>query len=43
MPYADAIKLGAKAFFADKYGDIVRVITICHQDQSSDIISIELC
>ena len=28
MSYNDAIKLGAKAFFEDKYGDTVRVISI---------------
>jgi alanyl-tRNA synthetase len=28
MPYADALTLGAMAFFADKYGDVVRVVQI---------------
>ncbi len=35
MPYADALARGAMAFFADKYGDVVRVVTIGE--------SIELC
>jgi len=35
MPYQDAIGLGAMAFFADKYGDVVRVVQMGE--------SIELC
>jgi alanyl-tRNA synthetase len=36
MAYDAALKLGAMAFFADKYGDVVRVITVPE-------VSIELC
>lgn len=39
--YAEATKLGAKAFFEDKYGDVVRVVRI--QDNDVDLKSIELC
>lgn len=39
--YAEATKLGAKAFFEDKYGDIVRVVRI--QDGDVDLTSIEFC
>ena len=39
--YADAIKLGAKAFFEDKYGDVVRVVSM--QDGDVSLTSIELC
>ena len=39
--YDEAIKLWAKAFFEDKYGDIVRVVRVfTHTNQ---IVSIELC
>jgi alanyl-tRNA synthetase len=44
MAYPDAIKLGAKAFFEDKYGDIVRVVQVINkQTQSPTYLSIELC
>jgi alanyl-tRNA synthetase len=36
MPYPQAIKLGAMAFFADKYGDVVRVVEVPG-------VSLELC
>lgn len=39
--YAEAIKLGAKAFFEDKYGDVVRVVSM--QDGDVSLTSIELC
>lgn len=39
--YADAIKLWAKAFFEDKYGDVVRVVSM--QDGDVSLTSIELC
>lgn len=38
---AEATKLGAKAFFEDKYGDIVRVVSV--QDGDVDLKSVELC
>lgn len=37
MSYADATQSWAKAFFEDKYGDTVRVVTI------GDKVSVELC
>ncbi len=39
--YDDAIKLWAKAFFEDKYGDRVRVVRI--SDHANATVSIELC
>ncbi len=45
--YKEAIKLGAKAFFEDKYGDEVRVVQIVGnietQDWTEVVKSIELC
>lgn len=45
--YKEAIKLGAKAFFEDKYGDEVRVVQIVGnietQDGTQPVKSIELC
>lgn len=47
MSYDDAIKLWAKAFFEDKYGDIVRVVQVLWRVMSDEWqvknISIELC
>jgi alanyl-tRNA synthetase len=54
MSYDQAIAVWAKAFFEDKYGDMVRVVRIGHPDESQDLkdaesssawqtISIELC
>ena len=40
MNYKEAITLGAKAFFADTYGETVRVVSILDDDT---IISRELC
>ncbi len=40
MPYEDAIRAGALAFFGDKYGDEVRVIAM--EDESTNF-STELC
>ncbi len=39
--YDEAIKLWAKAFFEDKYGDTVRVVRVFNH--SNEIVSIELC
>lgn len=43
MWYKDAIALWAKAFFEDKYGDVVRVVQIINHQHQTDMISIELC
>ena len=37
----EAIKMWAKAFFEDKYGDTVRVVRVFNHD--NEIVSIELC
>jgi len=39
--YDEAVKLWAKAFFEDKYGDVVRVVRVFTHD--NEIVSIELC
>lgn len=39
--YDEAIKMWAKAFFEDKYGDTVRVVRVFNH--SNEIVSIELC
>ena len=41
VSYNDAIALWAKAFFEDKYGDIVRLVRVF--THSDEIVSIELC
>jgi alanyl-tRNA synthetase len=41
MPLEEAKKKGAKAFFDDKYGDVVRVVQVV--DDKNNPISIELC
>ena len=41
MSYDQAIQKGAKAFFEDKYGDIVRLVSI--QGENTDLKSLELC
>jgi len=43
MSFDEAKKHWAKAFFEDKYGDIVRVVTIKNELQNWEKISIELC
>jgi len=39
--YDEAVKMWAKAFFEDKYGDVVRVVRVFNHTE--DIVSIELC
>ena len=39
--YADAVRQGALAFFGDRYGDVVRVVTMA--EDSSDPFSMEVC
>ncbi len=41
MSFDEATKMWAKAFFEDKYGDVVRVVRVF--DHSRAIVSIELC
>lgn len=43
LPYEEALKLGAKAFFEEKYPDTVRVVSIASLQDSSQSYSIELC
>ncbi len=40
LPYDEALRRGAKAFFADKYGDRVRVVTV---EDPGQFRSVELC
>ncbi|HMT01026.1 MAG TPA: hypothetical protein PKC14_01755 [Candidatus Absconditabacterales bacterium] len=42
MSYQEAIGTGAKAFFEDKYGDVVRVVSILDSGQEKKL-SVELC
>ena len=39
--YAEAVRQGALAFFGDRYGDVVRVVTMA--DDSADPFSMEVC
>ena len=41
VSYPEAIALGAKAFFEDKYGDMVRLVRVFDYDHQP--ISLELC
>ena len=43
--YSDAVREGALAFFGDRYGDVVRVVTIAEEGNSarSDAFSVEVC
>ena len=43
MAFDDAKKLGAKAFFADKYGNEVRVVRVAAPETEGTYISVELC
>ncbi len=42
MPYKQAIDEGALAFFEEKYGDEVRMVSI-RNDDTSEVVSTELC
>ena len=39
--YADAVRQGALAFFGDRYGDVVRVVTM--SESAADPFSMEVC
>ncbi len=43
MSIEDAQKTWAKAFFEEKYGNTVRVVSIKNTDNTDEIISVELC
>jgi alanyl-tRNA synthetase len=43
MSIEEAQQTWAKAFFEEKYGDIVRVVSIKNTDNTQEIISVELC
>jgi alanyl-tRNA synthetase len=43
--YSDAVRNGALAFFGDRYGDVVRVVTMAEQGDSAEsgAFSVEVC
>ena len=41
--YAEAVRQGALAFFGDRYGDVVRVVSMGGQDDEGEKFSMEVC